>query len=270
MVWYVHKINFDQTSPFYLPDNQKSNNCDKQWRDCENLLGDCETYAEAFHSFTAESADAVNYHNRLQQYQGKDKTIRMEIDKCRTQMEIEEQNSNKEAHENDPLLHGVSEAKEAMADFEAALIDHDNTDVNTMIENLNEDQLRVFDTVRNSVHAQCLTSQADNTEPLRMFISGCGGTSKSYLIKIIKAWVCSATDKHVAVTAPTGIAAFNINGLIIHRLLQLLVEHGKTPQYRPLSDDSLKIVRQRLHNLILIIIDEISAVSHVTLLYIHL
>ena len=93
MVWYVHKINFDQTSPFYLPDNQKSNNCDKQWRDCESLLGDCETYAEAFHSFTAESADAVNYHNRLQQYQGKDKTIRMEIDKCRTQMEIEEQNS---------------------------------------------------------------------------------------------------------------------------------------------------------------------------------
>ena len=26
--------------------------------------------------------------------------------------------------------------QEAMADFEAALIDHDNTDVNTMIENL--------------------------------------------------------------------------------------------------------------------------------------
>ena len=143
-------------------------------------------------------------------------------------------------HENDPLLHGITEAQEAMADFEAALIDHDDTNVDAMIENLNEDQLRVFNTVRNSVHAQCLTSQADNTEPLRMFISGCGGTGKSYLIKTIKAWVSSATDKHVAVTAPTGIAAFNINGLTIHRLLQLPVEHGKTPHYRPLSDDSLK------------------------------
>ena len=75
-----------------------------------------------------------------------------------------------------------------------------------------------------------------------MSISGCGSTGKSYLIKTIKIWVCTATDKHVAVTAPTSIAAFNINGLTIHRLLQLPVEHGKTPQHRPLSDDSFKII----------------------------
>ena len=80
----------------------------------------------------------------------------------------------------------------------------------------------------------------------------------------------SATDKHVAITAPTGIAAFSINGLTIHRLLQLPVEHGKTPQYRPLSDESLKVVRQHLENLILLVIDEISMVSHITLLYIDL
>ena len=77
-----------------------------------------------------------------------------------------------------------------------------------------------------------------------MFISGCGGNGKSYLIKTIKAWICLVTDKHVAVTAPTGIAVFNINGLTIHRLLQLPVEHGKTPQYRSMSNDSLKVVRQ--------------------------
>ena len=40
-------------------------------------------------------------------------------------MEAEEQNASEEAHENDPLLHGITEAQEAMADFEAALIDHD-------------------------------------------------------------------------------------------------------------------------------------------------
>ena len=91
-----------------------------------------------------------------------------------------------------------------------------------------------------------------------------------YLIKTIKTWVCTATDKHVAVTALTGIAAFSINGLNIHRLLQLPVEHGKTSQYCPLSDDNLKIIRQRLHNLILLLIDKISMVSHITLLYIHL
>ena len=41
-------------------------------------------------------------------------------------------------HENDSLLHGITEAQEAMADFEAALIDHDDTNVDTMIENLNK------------------------------------------------------------------------------------------------------------------------------------
>ena len=91
----------------------------------------------------------------------------------------------------------------------------------------------------------------------------------TYLIKTIKTWVCTATDKHVAVTAPTSIAAFNINGLTIHRLLQLPVEHGKTPQHRTLSDDSFKIIRQRLHNWILLLADEVSMVSHITLLHIY-
>ena len=185
-------------------------------------------------------------------------------------MESEEENASEGGQENEPLLCAVSEAQEAMADFEAALNDNDGGNVDGMIESLNEDQLRVFETVKNSVQIQCLSLQAQNAKPLRMFISGCGGTGKSYLIKTIKAWVSSATDKHVAITAPTGIAAFSINGLTIHRLLQLPVEHGKTPQYRPLSDESLKVVRQRLENLILLVIDEISMVSHITLLYIHL
>ena len=122
-----------------------------------------------------------------------------------------------------------------------------------------------FDSSINRFH--CL--QIENTEPLCMFISGCGSTGKSYLIKTIKTWVCTATDKHVAVTAPTSIAAFNINGLTIHRLLQLPVEHGKTPHHS-LSDDSFKIIRQRLHYWILLLADEISMVSHITLLHIYL
>jgi len=103
-----------------------------------------------------------------------------------------------------------------------------------------------------------------------MFISGCGGTGKSFLIKTIKTWVQLATGKDVAIAAPMGIAAFNCNGLTIHRLLMLPVEHGKTPQYCAMSDDLLKIVREKLHNVVLFVIDEISMVSNVTFLYIHL
>ena len=73
----------------------------------------------------------------------------------------------------------------------------------------------------------------------------------------------------MAVLAPTGIAAVNINGMTIHRPLMLSVEHGKAPKYRPLSDDALKIARDVMHNITLVIIDEILMVSNVTLLYIY-
>ena len=53
-------------------------------------------------------------------------------------------------------------------------------------------------------------------------------------------------------------------------MLALPVEHGSTPSYRPLSDDALKIVREKLRNVTLLIIDEVSMVSNVTLLYMHL
>ena len=76
--------------------------------------------------------------------------------------------------------------------------------------------------------------------------------------------------KDVTVVAPTGIAAFNINGSTIHCLLMLPVEHGKTPQYRPMSDDALKVVLNMICNVTLVIIDEVSMVSNVTLLYTHL
>jgi len=153
-----------------------------------------------------------------------------------------------------------------MVEFEDA-IHHEEVNVDEMILKLNEDQLRVFNKVKSTIDKQ---NSGTPSEILRLFISGCGGTGKSYLIKTIKAWVQSTTGKDVAVSVPTGISAFGINGLTIHRLLMLPVEHGKTAEYRSLSDDALKIVRDKLRNVTLLIIDEISMVSNVTLLYIHL
>jgi len=84
----------------------------------------------------------------------------------------------------------------------------------------------------------------------RLFVSSCGGTGKSYLIKTIRAWVQAITGKDVAVATPTGIASRNINGLTIHGILVLPVEHGSTPSYRPMSDDALKIVQEKLQCLL--------------------
>lgn len=46
---------------------------------------------------------------------------------------------------------------------------------------------------------------------LRKFISGVGGTGKSHLINVVRRYVTEKLDKQVAVAAPTGIAAFNVN-----------------------------------------------------------
>jgi len=99
-----------------------------------------------------------------------------------------------------------------------------------------------------------------------MFVTGCGEMGKSFLIKTVKAFIQSSTARDVAVCGPTGISAFKINCLTTHHLLMLPVEHGK---HTPLSDDTLKVVCDKLWKVILLVIDEVSMISNVTLLFIH-
>ena len=73
----------------------------------------------------------------------------------------------------------------------------------------------------------------------------------------------------MAIVAPTGIASFNVNGMTMHRLFQLPVEHGKTPEYYQLSDSALKRMREQLKNVSLIIVDEISMVSNLYFMYLN-
>lgn len=57
----------------------------------------------------------------------------------------------------------------------------------------------------------------------------------------------------------------------MQRLLQLPIEHKSgTPKYSPLSDTVLDTIRKALKNVALVIVDEISMVSNVNFLYMHL
>ena len=60
----------------------------------------------------------------------------------------------------------------------------------------------------------------------------------------IKALVCEewpSKDITCAITAPTGLAAFNVGGVTIHQLFQLPVEHdSKTAGYWSLPKSSLR------------------------------
>ena len=87
-------------------------------------------------------------------------------------------------------------------------------------------------------------------KPLRLFVSGVGGTGKSFLIEAIQLLVhriWESEELTVVVAAPTGLAAFNVGGLTIHMLFQLPIEHeGQMAGYWSLPKVSQKVMRTKL------------------------
>ena len=147
------------------------------------------------------------------------------------------------------------------------------------INMLNVDQRRVFDKIsahlnHQKLHESKQCSCADY-KPFLMFVSGVGGTGKSFLIEAIKAQVAEMWNKDdpdvvtCAVAAPTGLAAFNVGGVTVHRLFQLPVEHSKKAEYWSLKNNAQKEMCNALHSVKLIIIDEISMLSNLNFHYVH-
>ncbi len=142
---------------------------------------------------------------------------------------------------------------------------------------LNADQRRIFDNMKIHLLYQ-RQHEADQChcdfKPLRMFVSGVGGTGKSFLIEAVKALIASMRPSDgltCAIATPTGLADFNVGGVTIHRLFQLPIEHeGKPVGYWSLPKASQKVMKTTLRNVKMLIVDEISMVSSVSLAYMHL
>ena len=152
-------------------------------------------------------------------------------------------------------------------------------DTRELIQKLNTEQKEIFTEIL-SWCRQCSKSrkQGPKPPPLYTFITGGAGTGKSLLIKAIfnmavkelEAEGDSPSDTTVLLLAPTGTAAFNIDGMTMHSALKLpLKQHSKQGEYQPLSQEKLHDLRCKLANLTIIIIDEISMVSSQDLYNIH-
>ena len=107
-------------------------------------------------------------------------------------------------------------------------------------------QRLVYDTVCQHLHSA-------DTEPLKMIVSGTAGTGKSYLIHCLR----SLLQDQVRVVAPTGVAAFNVEGVTLHSFLHLPTRGD----FKNLEGEKLHRLQQDLMGVHYIIIDEVSMVG---------
>ncbi|XP_034939468.1 ATP-dependent DNA helicase PIF1-like [Chelonus insularis] len=236
----------------------------KPWRDINKLKDNHDTYTESFIANLENLEQAEKYHEKCTELRKGIDSMNEKIDKHLQNITESKSSQLKSAINNNS--NGDVQKLDQSVEY-SQIINNDGKDVidialSNLISALNEDQLRVFEKVKHTLQSK--------DSILRLYVSGAGGTGKSFLIDVIKHWIKNEMKKKVLVTAPTGIAAFNVNGIMIYKAFQLPVEHGHAFQYYQLSDNALKVLRIELTDIVLVIIDEISMVSNFVLLYIHL
>ena len=140
-----------------------------------------------------------------------------------------------------------------------------------MMRNLNEEQREIVMFNRKWMK-ECIVKMKRGEVPdsYKIFLSGPGGTGKSYVInmirydnvKLFRRFYISSEDDGIhscsedvitLLCAYTGTAAFNINGMTLHSAFQL---HS-----RGISDERKTTMWTRLHRLMQVTVDEISMVG---------
>ena len=118
--------------------------------------------------------------------------------------------------------------------------------------------LKVFDTLRKWVTWK-QTGKNCGYKPLRLTISGAGGTGKSFIIQCIVSHIRQMTKDNdsVHVLAPTGNAAFNIQGLTIHNFAGL-TPMSMNNQMSTVTEEKL---RRILQTTVALLIDERSMID---------
>ena len=205
------------------------------------LVPEGETPETAFNVHVASNVAMQECHNKLSKALECHKLVQ-ELNEARPKDPDVPQDCNEEEKRMLDEIEGpqvVGRAVDAMQDLRDMMDACVNPELalSDRVRMLNADQRRVFDNIKNSLDHQKLheSKQCDCTshKPFLMFVSGVGGTGKSFLIETIKAQVAEMWNMDnpdtitCAVAAPTGLAAFNIGGVTAHRLFQLPVEHSK-------------------------------------------
>ena len=148
------------------------------------------------------------------------------------------------------------------------------------MQDLNQDQKTVVMYHRKWCKESLLALKENKPiKPYYLFLSGPGGVGKSHVVKLIhtdtvKLLQCAqqitADDIPILLTAATGVAAHNINGIMIHSAFMLNDRKSSHSTYYGLGADTLNTLQLHLEQLMVVIIDEISMIGAETLYKIHM
>ena len=240
----------------------------KPWINESELKGNSSSYEEEYHNLITDIpalTDSVEKAlNRRRMKDQCDKKVSEAL--LRESQNIDADDSTKE---------DVFEVIRKQTDIE------NQKQLDLAVSSLSPDQLRVYQQfVKNVEHYYLhkVTPQkcdCDSFVPLHIFVSGFGGSGKSYLIRTLMGfqYVKSEINMepcHFLLGAPTGIASCNISGQTLHSIWQLPVEKCHTSEYKPLSVDSKNKLRASYNNVCGHIIDEVSMISNQMLMHLNM
>lgn len=185
----------------------------------------------------------------------------------------ERQNDTNDEECSNDNIPDLQPNKQSVYTIEANATQMTRADALQLLQSLNEEQSAVFYKIRQ----WCLQKvNGENPQPLKVFITGGAGTGKSHLIKaiyyestrILKRLHPDQPDATtVVLTAPTGVAAYNINANTIHNTFSIGTDLSLP--IKNLTEEKINSLRAKLGNLEILIIDEISMVDHRLLTYVH-
>jgi len=199
------------------------------YREESSLLQENETTEQAFNRLLPENRDCTAYHERLQAMLRAEAHVRS-IEEARRAQEAVNKTTN---DDDDGAENGMEVKGEVQAAMEEVMaMEKNKPDTLTLQQRedmLNADQKRVYDKIKTHLLHQIKHEKnechCDNLKPMSHFVSGVGGTGKSFLIEALTNSLWPMEDVKCAVTAPTGLASFIVGGMTILRLLQLPIEH---------------------------------------------
>ena len=240
------------------------------------LMGKSLSYQEEFEKLIVELPAMAAHEKKFRMKKSFREKMENDADAQANQMRAEE--------ENDCDLQNIESGSDLFENVRKQTEIETVEQLREAVEGLSPDQLAVYESfVENVEHYyqhKTKSCSCGKFEPLRLFVSGFGGSGKSHLIRILMAYqfIKSEVKKepcHFLLGAPTGIASHNIGGMTLHSMWNLPVNHGNSKrnsneEYRKLRSGQINRMRANYKHACGLIVDEVSMISNRMLMAINL